>query len=174
MGERTSGGAAAGGMEIREWRVSDAAGLRRLYEDFEPRGAAKGLPPVREDQLRRWLEHLEERGRSLVAVRREDGRIAGHAVLVASGEGEAELAVFVHQQFRGRGLGTALGHAAIEYARRQGYRRLWVAVSPGNAAAVAMVRACGFRTIAGAQGPDLELELELRGGAGEGKAGHIL
>lgn len=147
--------------EIREFRPPDAMELRRMYETFQPRGAAKGLPPVRADKLTRWLQHLEGRGYSLVAVHRADGRVAGHVALVQSSESEAELAVFVHQEFRGHGLGTALGRAAVQHAEQHGCRRLWATVSPGNSAAVRMVRACGFRTIPSSRIPDLEMELVL-------------
>ena len=133
-----------------------------MYHDFQPRGAAKGLPPVRDELALQWLRHLAEHGTAVAAWRHADGRAIGHAVLVDSQDGEAELAVFVHQGWRGQGVGAALAAAAVEEARAAGYRRLWATMSPDNAAAIAMVKSCGFRKVSGRWQGDLIMELKLQ------------
>lgn len=136
-------------------RVADLPALETMYSTFEPLGFAKGLPPPPGEKTSRWLAYLVEHSKSLVAE--IDGSIAGHVIVADSGEGEAEVAVFVHQKHRRRGLGQALTAAAVDDARRRGFRRLWATASPGNEAAIRMVRACGFRVVSGSGGGELEL-----------------
>lgn len=142
--------------DIRSYQPDDAPALEAMYQDFEPRGSAMGLPPIREERTHDWLDHLGASARSLIAL--SGGRIAGHAILADSREDEAELAVFVHQDYRGVGLGTALSQAAVEQARKLGYRRLWAAGSADNVPAIRMVMKCGFRR---RMTPGDEMELDL-------------
>ena len=47
-------------------------------------------------------------------------------------------------RWRGRGVGSALVHAAIERARGEGLHKLCLEVFPHNAAAIALYRKWGF------------------------------
>jgi GNAT superfamily N-acetyltransferase len=141
---------------IRLYQPGDAPLLQAMYRDFEPRGFAMGLPPVREERTHNWLDHLGASARSLVAL--SGDRIAGHAILAESRPGEAELAVFVHQDYRRLGIGTALARESVKQARMIGYRRLWAAGSPGNVAASRMVMKAGFRR-RGTPSDEFEIDL---------------
>ena len=105
--------------EVRCLRPGDSDALVAMYRSFRPKGAALRLPPRKLPQ--RWLEELGAYG-NLVAV--AEGRVVGHAVLCAIRD-NAEVAVLVHQDFRGRGLGKKLLGEAINEARRLGLRRVW-------------------------------------------------
>lgn len=144
---------------IREFRPEDAAALEAMYGTFEPRGAAMGLPPASGEKTRQWLEEVTSRSHNLVASL--GARILGHAIVAPSGEGDAELAVFVHQDHRRKGLGTALARTAVALARERGYRRLWATGSAGNEAAIRMVRQCGFKRRSATAAGDQEMELRL-------------
>ena len=50
----------------------------------------------------------------------------------------------VDRDWRGRGVGTALVRAAIDWARGQGLHKLCLEVFPHNAAGIAMYAKCGF------------------------------
>jgi GNAT superfamily N-acetyltransferase len=145
---------------ITECQPADLGDLEAMYATFQPLGAANGLPPVRTDQRRRWLRHLGVSADSLLA-RDPKGAVIGHAVLAQSTEGEAELAVFVHQESRGKRVGTALTGAAVDLARRRGYRRLWAALSRGNERAIQMVKRHGFHRATDGGGGDVEMEVIL-------------
>lgn len=56
--------------------------------------------------------------------------------------------LFLLPAARGTGLGRALAQAAMEEARRRGYREMRLDSLPFMAAAVALYRALGFREIA--------------------------
>jgi RimJ/RimL family protein N-acetyltransferase len=62
----------------------------------------------------------------------------------ASRHGFGELGMLVHRDWRGRGVGSALMQAAIEWARGHGLHKLCLEVFAQNAGAIALYRNCGF------------------------------
>ena len=61
-----------------------------------------------------------------------------------SRHGYGDLGMAVAREWRGRGVGSALMVAAIEWARRSGLHKLTLSVWPHNAAAIALYRKYGF------------------------------
>jgi len=103
-----------------------------------------GLPP-RDLALRHeWLAGL---GGVINLVGFVDGALAGHLALFPDDEDAAELMCFVHQDFRRRGLATALLHAAVEAAQAAGYRRLAVFIDTHNKGARQGLLKFGFRPV---------------------------
>ena len=84
----------------------------------------------------------------------------GHVFLAFSDFGVAELAAFVHQDFRQRRLGTTLTHWLIEWAGTHQIRRVWALVASDNLPALRLLKRCGFRT-AQLTFPTIEMELDL-------------
>ena len=146
---------------IRE--VDGATGLAPMYRRFRPEDRAQGLPPPRE-RLPRWLEELE--GALHVVAETADGarEAVGHAFLVPASGTTAELAVFVLDGYREAGIGTALVRCLLGVGAREGFDRIWLVVERTNTPAVRLYRKVGFRTLA-AEGPQLEMDLLLPGGA---------
>jgi len=75
--------------------------------------------------------------------------VAGSVVLGSvhvepSSHGYGELGMAVAREWRGRGVGSALMAAAIEWARECGLHKLSLSVWPHNAAAIALYRKYGF------------------------------
>ena len=87
----------------------------------------------------------------------------GHALLVPTGRaGVSEYAVFLRQDHRGRGLGTALNRAAIDAAREAGLKGLWLSVEPHNRAALRSYEKAGFTLLPGTLfSPEAEMQLTL-------------
>jgi RimJ/RimL family protein N-acetyltransferase len=56
----------------------------------------------------------------------------------------ASIGMFVIASWRGRGVGTALMHGALRWARDAGVERVELSVYPHNKAAIALYRAFGF------------------------------
>lgn len=151
---------------VRSYAPSDRAALEAMYADFRPKRAAQGLPPEGDLAQRRWLDSVLEHGIHLVVD--VDDELVGHAMLIPldagtdDGIGTAELANFVHQSVRNRGIGTALNRAALERAREHGYRRVWLSVEPSNRAAIRSYRHAGFRHRPDSLwAPELEMEVDL-------------
>ena len=90
-----------------------------------------------------------------VEARAERWQLEGAFVAIADGEavgsihlfpsfGYAEIGMHVAQEWRGRGVGTALMEAAIAWARHEGLHKLSLSVFPHNVAGIALYRKFGF------------------------------
>jgi RimJ/RimL family protein N-acetyltransferase len=146
--------------EVRDMVPSDRVALEAMYAGFEPKRGAQGLPPAHAEGIRRWLDRVLAGGTHLLAVCA--GRICGHVMLVPTNGDAVELANFVHQAWRNRGIGTALNRVAVDRARAAGVRRVWLCVEPSNRAALKSYERAGFRILPGGEwAPELEMALDL-------------
>jgi acetyltransferase len=93
----------------------------------------------------------------------ETAAILGVARLTADADSErAEYAVTVRSDWKGRGLGYALMHKMIDYARAKGIRELFGYVLRDNETMLAMSRELGFKVKSSDEGPDiLRVSLDL-------------
>ena len=139
-------------IEVRRGTAEDRAALLRMYKTFEPRGGPYGLPPRNDPQ--KWLESLAKYPNFVAAA---DGHLVGHGVLCHDGD-SAELAVFVHQDYRNRGLGKGILSQLIQEARQRGMKRVWGMMDPENIPLLRLAIANGF-----VRGADpLQLVLNLK------------
>jgi ribosomal protein S18 acetylase RimI-like enzyme len=127
---------------VRAFRQEDLPLLAQMYASFEPKGAFLGLPPG--DPLRRsaWLQNLLEEGINFMAF--SQGCLVGHLALMPTSH-SAEMAIFVHQNWRGRGFGSELVGEALKAAAGRGLRHIWALTTIDNTAAVRMLTSRGFR-----------------------------
>src|SRR5919197_3684333 len=86
-----------------------------------------------------------------------DGRLAAFAILRSRGE-ELSVNGFVHPDFLGRGLGTAIVHATEERARERGARKLDNGILATDGAAATLLEANGYRDAAHFYVMTIELE----------------
>jgi RimJ/RimL family protein N-acetyltransferase len=144
---------------IRIWAVGPPhlELLIGMYERFDPVGTEFGLPPHTTEARRDWI------GAALghkvnVAAFSLAGQIVGHCFLACDRPGSAELAIFVHQAFRRRGVGTALVKAALDLGGAAGLRRVWSMTASDNRVALRLQKRCGFRVT---KSVSIEAELEI-------------
>jgi RimJ/RimL family protein N-acetyltransferase len=125
--------------EIRAGQEDDRRPLAELFAAVaEERDGIASEPPV----------DVEERAAGM----RLDGMfvaIAGDAVVgslhvARSAFGYGELGMMVALEWRGRGVGSALLTAAIEWGRESGLHKLTLSVFPDNATAIGLYRKFGF------------------------------
>ena len=131
----------------RDYEPADRAQLLAMYGDFEPKRGAQGLPPNSELKIAAWLDRVLARGRHLVVEVKE--QILGHVMLMPMEDQSVELANFLHQSIRGRGIGTSMNALAVRLAQELGYQRVWLSVEPGNRAAVRSYEKVGFQRLPG-------------------------
>ena len=131
-----------------------------MYLSFEPKGQFQGLPPASPEQLAIWLQSLKRKGIDQFALAVGE-RIVGHSMLCRGPhDGEAELGIFLHQKFRGQGLGRRLLMCTLNYGCKQlGLSRVWLSVQGANPRALHLFESVGFR-VAG-QGDQLSMEMEM-------------
>lgn len=146
---------------LRKMRTTDFDALVTMYETFEPKAQFQGLPPSESFSIRRWLHRLGQTG-VVQFVIEVAGDIVGHAMLCPSEAGtDAELAIFVHQDYRGLGLGRKLLLGALNHGCKvMELGRVWLSTQGSNTVALRLFETVGFRS-RGASWPwwwELELE----------------
>lgn len=142
---------------VRLYVPADRAPLEAMYLDFQPKRAAQGLPPSDCDGIRRWLDRVLADGTHLVVE--VEAVVRGHAMLLPMSAERAELANFLHQSVRFRGIGTQLNRIILSLAQDQHFHRVWLCVEPGNRPAVRSYERAGFRRRAGELwSPEVEME----------------
>jgi RimJ/RimL family protein N-acetyltransferase len=144
---------------IRNLREEDFSALFEMYISFQPKSYMLGLPPTVEPVCAKWLGTLLLEKLNLIAVFGE--HIIGHSSLVDVPRSDVcELIIFVHQDFRGQGVGTALLKETCRRSFNLCKNRIWLMVSCSNTAAIAVYYKCGFR-VTGMYGDVYEMELDL-------------
>ena len=73
-----------------------------------------------------------------------DGEVIGFLHVEVSRFGFGEIGMLVAREWRGRGVGSALVEAAIDWSRERGLHKLSLSVFPHNEAAIALYRKFGF------------------------------
>ncbi len=137
----------------------DREELVEMYDDFDPADRAQGIPPVGEERIRNWLDHLLcPDCYNVVAT--HDGSVVGHATLVGDDDGTYELAIFVHQSFQGAGIGTILLEALLGHGEDAGIDRVWLTVERWNRPAINLYKKVGFET-SNAQSFEHEMSIRL-------------
>lgn len=148
--------------EDRTVTIEDAlehqTGLETMYETFDPAQRAQGIPPSDPDRIGPWIATILEDGIHLVAV--VDGQPVGHAMLVPDGDQAYELAIFVHQDNQGAGIGRQLLEHLLGAGEAAGIERVWLTVERWNAPAMGLYQSVGFETVR-ADRFDLEMALSL-------------
>lgn len=102
--------------------------------------------PVSEE--RRYLKAVQRWPHAAVFVAEDDGRILGRLSLARdthpASEHVADLGLMVAEDARGRGVGTALLEAAVEWAHASGVTKLELHVFPWNEPARRLYEKFGF------------------------------
>lgn len=150
------------GREVELERVDPGDGalfdrLVDMYDAFDPADRAQGIPPIDRDAIIEWLELILPDGPDLVAL--ADDRVLGHATLVPDEAGAYELAIFVHQDHRGQGIGSALLRTLLGTAEADGIERVWLTVERWNSVAIRLYESVGFER---AGDGNFELEMAIR------------
>lgn len=148
-------------IQIRAVRAAQRNLLTAMYEEFDPLGVAFGLPPHSPEARSAWISSALGH-RVNIGAFSASGEAVGHCFLACSAPESAELAVFVHQESRRRGVGTALVKAALRWGAAAGLRRIWSMTAADNRAALRLQKSCGFRQTKFF--PDAELEIDLPAG----------
>ena len=73
-----------------------------------------------------------------------DGEVVGSVHIDVHRFGFGEIGMAVAREWRGRGVGSALLAAAIDWSRGQALHKLSLSVFPHNAAGIALYRKFGF------------------------------
>lgn len=124
---------------IRPMLEEDRLPVARAFAAVaEERDGIAAEPPV---DVEAWAARTKLEG-AFVAV--AAGDVIGSLHLFPSSFGYAEIGMHVAKEWRGRGVGSALMEAAIDWSRAEGLHKLSLSVFPHNAAGIALYRKYGF------------------------------
>jgi RimJ/RimL family protein N-acetyltransferase len=130
---------ASGEISVRPAEDSDRRALAQLLAAVAAeRDGIAAEPPI---DVNRLAASWKVDG-TLVAL--TEGIIVGEVRIDPSWMGFGEIGMMVTAGWRGRGVGTALVAAAVEWARARGLHKLALSVFPHNEAAIALYREFGF------------------------------
>ncbi len=137
--------------EIRLAVEEDVAALTEIYNQaVELRSATADLTPVSMENRQAWLaEHPPDEYPVFVAV--ANGRVTAWCSLSPYRPGRmalrqtAEISYYVHEDFRGLGIGSQLISHAIEKCPDLGFRTLFGILLDTNLASVKILENFGFQ-----------------------------
>jgi RimJ/RimL family protein N-acetyltransferase len=132
--------------QVRRARPEDLDAVLRLFEAVAAeRQSILTEPPIDRDLRRkRFLETIQSDD-ACVFMADSGGEVVGELTVFRSlSTGPATIGMAVLAPWRGRGVGTALMHACVEWAREAGVHKLSLEVFPWNEAAIALYRKLGF------------------------------
>lgn len=138
--------------EIRDASRDDIPGIFAIYDPEVLSGAAtfETVPKSPAERLDWFNAHTVPRHPLIVAS--EGTLVVGWAAGSrwsprAAYDRAVETSVYIHQDFRGRGLGRSLMCALIERCRASGAGVLLARIVEGNPASLALHDALGFHTV---------------------------
>ena len=150
-------------MTIRPFRSGDEEAFKSLNLEWIERYFT--LEPKDEEALDDPQSTILDRG-GRILMAQQAGATVGTCALAVLDERTVELAkMAAAPAARGRGVGFALGRAAITAAREMGAHRIYLETNSRLSAAVTLYRRLGFRPANGPPSPyercDTQMELAL-------------
>lgn len=138
---------------MRPAEMRDAAQIAEIYnQGIRQRIATFETEERSAEERGRWLAAHDEHHPCLVAVDSTDNRVAGW--VSADGYrprqcycGIAEFSVYVHEDYRGRGVGRIMMEAFIPACEQVGLWKLVSRIFPENMASRTLCRRVGFREV---------------------------
>ena len=143
--------AKANGVQVRNATFDDAAAIAEIYnQGIEDRVATYETKRRSPDDQRAWLQTIAARYPAVVA--QINGKIIGWAGAGAYRDRECyrgigEFSMYVHRDWRGRGVGNLLLANLIREAERLGLWKLVSRIFLFNEASRALCRKHGFREV---------------------------
>ena len=132
---------------IRPYKLDDREQLVSFYASLSPATLRWSLPPYDRQKIERWTSDLAN---TIILLAFHGERIVGHLQIFRQAwserlKGNGELIIYLHQDFQGVGLGTAMMREAIDIARQKGLHRLVLSVIADNHNAIKLYEKVGFQ-----------------------------
>ena len=157
MGLRPDGGARhpawmaaspAPGFTVRRAATADLPGFVDVRRQVAEEGKwIAAEPPIDvEAEIERFGAALDVSGKATFVAVDDAGVVIGGAGVTLASYGVSEFGMMVADGWRGRGVGSSLLRAIIEWSRENGAHKVSLQAWPHNDAAVGLYEKFGFRT----------------------------
>lgn len=129
---------------VREARLEDVPASVDVYIAVAAEGRWIGgeLPIDRDERIERFSATLAD-AEARMWVAETGGTVVGTISMRPHG-GRAELGMAIMDEWRGKGVGSAMMHTAIGWARDQGFDKISLFVWPHNERAIKLYEKVGF------------------------------
>ena len=131
---------------IRPLSADDKQRLLSFVNALSEEAILWGNPSYDEAKIDRWMSGAGK-GLSLVAI--DGDRIVGiagiHVPSLPRVRGIGDMMIYLHQDFHGVGLGTAMTERLLALAKDKGLHRIGLEVVEDNEAAVRLYKRLGFK-----------------------------
>lgn len=140
-------------LTVRPAEMGDAAAIAEIYnQGIRDRIATFEVEERSVEERKRWLAGHDEHHPCLVAVEPDHEQVVGwisadHYRSRSCYRGIAEYSVYVHRDWRKRGVGYTLMNAFIPAAEEAGLWKLVSRIFPENVGSLALCRRTGFREV---------------------------
>ena len=145
-------------LEVRSYSLEDFGALVEMYKHFEPKRVAQGLPPPDVPRIAHWLDGIQTKSQALLAL--DGNKVVAHTILCPIHSETVEFTVFVHQDYRREGLGTALSRCTLAWAQKMGFREAYLTTEFSNFRALRLFLKLGFE-VTSRSGDECEMQLIL-------------
>lgn len=138
-------------LSIREATEDDLDAIRLIYnQGIEDRIATLEHDPKTEYDMKAWFH--DRKKRYAVAVAERDGEVAGWVSINpysmrCAYDGVGDLSIYIHRDYRGRGIGHQLLRHAERVAGENGFYKLVLFTFPFNTLGQSLYRRAGFREV---------------------------
>lgn len=139
-------------MIIREIKLEDATELTNLMKEVEARSDFMLMEPgerkTTPEQQAKLLERIQKQSNATILVAEVDKKLIGYLIAVGGTvkktKHSAYLAIGILEDYRGKGLGTALFESVEQWAIKNNISRLELTTVTENVAGVALYKKSGF------------------------------
>ncbi|MBY9079327.1 N-acetyltransferase [Paenibacillus sp. HN-1] len=136
---------------IRSAKIEDLESILQIYnQGIEDRIATLETDPKDQVYIQQWFEGHQ--GRHAVLVAEADHQVVGWASLNpyshrCAYQGVADLSIYIHRDYRGQGIGSALLPALEEEAARGDFYKIVLFTFPFNQKGQGLYRKLGYREV---------------------------
>lgn len=139
-------------MKIREINVEDAENFINLIKEVEANSEfmlmGAGERKTTPEQQRKQLEIIEQQSNSTIFIAENEGKLVGYLIAmggtVKKTKHSAYLVIGILEDYRGKGIGSALFRKLEEWAKKHCISRLELTTVTLNEAGVALYKKSGF------------------------------
>ncbi|MBX7205649.1 MAG: GNAT family N-acetyltransferase [Bacteroidia bacterium] len=138
-------------LRIRKAQETDLPAITDIYNDAIKHGTATFDTEEKTPENRRqWLEQHSQKYPVVVALLNET--VVGWASLSrwserAAYDDTAEISVYIHRDFRGRGIGRQLMQQVLDEGRQGGLHTVISRITQGNEISIHLHTQMGFETV---------------------------
>jgi RimJ/RimL family protein N-acetyltransferase len=130
---------------IRPLTAEDNEKIYEMFASMSEEALRWGMPPYTRERIERWMRNIEN---LIILGAEHDRRLIGYAQIHKGSQprriGTAGLAIYLHQDYQGAGLGTEMTGLLLEVAGKNGVHKVNLETVADNEAAMRLFEKMGF------------------------------